>query len=76
MSGSSIAEIEHQRGSERAPKDMLKALRAALAALKATLHGAVGPSRQVLRSLLAARLTFTPVECEGERFYSFTARCR
>jgi hypothetical protein len=37
------------------------------------LHGAVGPARQVLRSLLAARLTFTPVEREGERFYSFTA---
>jgi len=70
---SSIAEIEHQRGRERAPQDMLKALRAALADLKATLHGAVGPARQVLRSLLAARLTFTPVEREGERFYTFTA---
>ena len=66
-----VAEVEHQRGAERAPRDILTALRAAVADLKGTLRGAVGPARQVLRSLLAGRLVFTPTTREGERFYSF-----
>jgi site-specific DNA recombinase len=66
-----VAELEHQRGAERPRGDMLAALRAAVADLRGTLRGAVGPARQVLRSLLASRLTFTPQERAGERFYTF-----
>jgi DNA invertase Pin-like site-specific DNA recombinase len=66
-----VAELEHQRAAERAPRDVLAALRTAVADPRGTLRGAVGPARLVLRALLAARLTFTPQERAGERFYRF-----
>jgi hypothetical protein len=66
-----LAEIEHERGVERAPRATLTALRTAVADLRGTLRGAVGPARQVLRSLLAARLVFTPQEQQGVNSYQF-----
>src|SRR4029453_3261750 len=66
-----VAELEHQRGAERAPRDMLAALRTAVADLRGTLRGAVGPARQVLRALLGSRLPFTPRARGRERFYTF-----
>lgn len=66
-----LAEIEHARGAERAPRATLAALRAAAADLRGTLRGAIGPARQVLRSLLAARLVFTPQEQPGVACYRF-----
>jgi hypothetical protein len=42
-----------------------------VADLRGTLRGAVGPARQVLRSLLAARLVFTPQEQQGVNSYRF-----
>jgi hypothetical protein len=59
------------RRDARAIEHAVSAMREALTDWQGMLHGAISEARQALRALLAGRLSFTPQEREGERFYSF-----
>jgi hypothetical protein len=49
-------------------------LRARLADWRGLLQRHPREARQILRKLLLGRLTFTPEEKDGERFYRFTGQ--
>ena len=46
-------------------------LRVRLADWRTLLRGQVQEARQIIRALIADRLTFTPTECDGQRVYRY-----